>query len=434
MRTVDLIQCVRDGTPVPAEALRTFVAGVTRRDIPDYQASAFLMAVFFQGLSDELTTALTLAMRDSGSRVDLSHIPQPKVDKHSTGGVGDKISIALAPLVATCGVAVPMVSGRGLGHTGGTLDKLEAIAGFAVKLDLARFRAQVAALGTCFIGQTNDIAPADRALYALRDATATVASIPLITASILAKKLAEGIDGLVLDVKVGRAALMQNEADARQLASALMRVGTDAGLRVRALLTRMDEPLGKTIGNGLETREAIEILRGEGPQDTTALTLELGAEMLHLGGVAATLDEARVTLRRAIDSGAGAQKLAEVIAAQGGDPSVVEHPERLPHGPRQTPVLSEAAGVVTAIDGRALGMASMQLGAGRATAADAIHPGVGLALCVQRSDSVHRGDVLAIVHHDADLDPTLRTAIAAAFTLGSEAPPPEPLVRARLGA
>jgi pyrimidine-nucleoside phosphorylase len=321
------------------------------------------------------------------------------VDKHSTGGVGDKISIPLAPWVAACGVPVPMISGRGLGHTGGTLDKLEAIPGFRVDLSQARFCSLVEDLGMAMIGATARVAPADRKLYALRDVTATVDSIPLITASILSKKLAEGIDALVLDVKVGRGAFMTDEASARALATSLVRVGSGAGLDVRAYLTRMDVPLGTTIGNALEIRESIDILKGVGPADTTELTLALGAEMLRLGGVAENLEQAREKLLEVQSSGAALDIFRRSIEAQGGDPRVVDEPERLPSAPEVTDVVASRAGVVGDMDAMGLGLAAMGLGAGRATAEDEIDPAVGLVLLKKPGEKVAESEPIVQIHH-----------------------------------
>lgn len=431
MRIVDLLRAVRDGDAVPPADLRQFVLDIGSAQVPDYQAAAFLMAVFQRGLSDELTVAMTLAMRDSGRCIEHS-VTRPKVDKHSTGGVGDKISIALAPLVAACGVPVPMISGRGLGHTGGTLDKLEAIPGFRVDLGVERFLELVADIGVCLIGQTDDLAPADRKLYALRDVTATVESIPLITASILSKKLAEGIDALVLDVKVGRGAFMKDERSARQLAESLVRVGSGAGLEICALLTRMEEPLGRTIGNALEIREAIEILRGDGPPDTTELTLALGAEMLQLGGVADTAEQARVLLQRALDDGAATEKLRQIIVAQHGDPAVVDDLDRLPRAAAVTDVVADASGIVQGIDAYALGVAAMRMGAGRAAAEDQIDPAVGIELSCRVGDTIDAGQPLARLHHNRD--PAARMSdVRAAFTLGAEQPEVGPLVVDRIG-
>lgn len=436
MRAVDLLRAVRDGSEVTASALQTFVEGIVQGHVPDYQASAFLMAVCTRGLSDALTLALTLAMRDSGACIDMRHLPGIKVDKHSTGGVGDKISLALAPVVAACGVPVPMVSGRGLGHTGGTLDKLESIPGFRTDYDAAFFTNTVGRLGLCLIGQTAQLAPADKKLYALRDVTATVESVPLITSSILSKKLAEGIDALVLDVKVGRGAFMRDLAQAKILADMLVRVGQSAGLRIRALLTRMDSPLGRTIGNALEVVEAIDILHGRGPADTTALTLTLAAHMLMMGGKACDEAEGMSQAQKAIASGAAAQKFCEVIEAQGGDPRVVEDPARLPSAAHQTTVVSTRAGFVADLDPFALAQIAMRLGAGRAVAADKIDPAVGLALHVGLGDPVAAGQPLCTVHHNgpfAQLPAQTLDELRALIHIGHSAPPSTPLIFDRLG-
>ena len=414
MRVVDFLRSVRDGEKIASQDLTEFILGVSNGSIPDYQATAFLMAAFLNGLSDELTVALTLAMRDSGQVVDLSSVPGIKVDKHSTGGVGDKISLPLAPLVAACGVPIPMISGRGLGHTGGTLDKLEAIPGFKVDLTTERFKEMVRTIGVSLIGQTGDIAPADKKLYALRDVTATVESIPLITASILSKKLAEGIDALVLDVKVGRGAFMKTEKDALKLARSLVRVGTGAGLKVRALMTRMEEPLGRMIGNALEVRESIDILRGKGPADTTELTLAFGVEMLLLGKICKNAKAARDKLEAAVVSGAGLAKFKEIIAAQHGDPSVVDDPDRLPTARSKTSVPALRKGFVTAIDSFALGLSAMRLGAGRSKADDRIDPAVGIELNHQVGDAIDKGEPLAIIHHNGPVD---IGAVQKAFTI-----------------
>ena len=404
MQVVEFIRSVRDGETLRTEDIQEFIGQIASGELPDYQATAYLMAVYHRGLSDEATVATTLAMRDSGEVIDLSHIPKVKVDKHSTGGVGDKISIPLAPLVAACGVPVPMISGRGLGHTGGTLDKLESIPGFQVGLSQERFCELVEELGICLIGATAKVAPADRKLYALRDVTATVDSIPLITASILSKKLSEGIDALVLDVKVGRGAFMKDEASARKLAESLVRVGTGAGLDVKAYLTHMNHPLGTTIGNALEIRESIEILRGEGPADSTELTMALGAEMLVLGKAASNLDEARSKLSEAVTSGAGLDLFSRVIQAQGGDASVLDDPSKLPTAAQTTEVCATRAGVVSHMDALGLGVAAMKLGAGRATAEDVIDPAVGLELLVKPGANVAENQPLVRIHHQGDAE------------------------------
>ncbi len=440
MRTVELIRCVRDKELVSSAAIQDFIAGVTSGHVPDYQTAAFLMAVFQQGLSNESTVALTLAMRDSGVVVEHPDVRAPCIDKHSTGGVGDKISIALAPLVAACGVAVPMVSGRGLGHTGGTLDKLEAIPGFSVDLSISEFQSLVAKYGFALIGQTDELAPADRKLYALRDVTATVESIPLITASILSKKLAEGIEGLVLDVKVGRGAFMKNIEDARELARSLVKVGHDAGLRVQALLTRMEAPLGRFIGNALEIREAIDILKGEGPDDTSTLTMELAMSMLELGDIAPR-NEARSLLEAAIASGSALDKFKELVRAQKGDVAAINDPNKLPRAKCIDSVkfISAAsdARYIDNIDSYALGVAAMQLGAGRATAEDQIDPGVGIEILKCVGEEVQDGEALVAVHHNDNLGEAMLqkvcTQVREAFTSADKPPVEIPLILERIG-
>jgi pyrimidine-nucleoside phosphorylase len=427
---VELIAHKRDGlahTDVEIQRLITaFVAG----DLADYQLSAWLMAVFLRGMTDAETVALTRAMLHSGDVLDLSSVPGVKVDKHSTGGVGDKVSLCLAPLVAACGVPVPMVSGRGLGHTGGTLDKLEAIPGFSVDMTSERFAEVVRDVGTAMIGQTARIAPADKRIYALRDVTATVESVPLIVASILSKKLAEGIDGLVLDVKVGRGAFMKTEARARELATALVRVGTAAGKRVVALLTRMDAPLGNAIGNANETREAIDVLFGRGPADLVECTLALGSEMLQLGGVAKDDAAARVLLNRAIADGSAAGVMEKLVAAHGGDARVVGDTRRLTMAPVVTEVKAESSGHVSAIDALELGLSAVSMGAGRTRADQRVDPGVGIELTAKPGDEVKAGDVLAQVYtRESGNAPSAR--IRAAFSIGAP-PPSAPLVIDRI--
>jgi pyrimidine-nucleoside phosphorylase len=402
----ELIASKRNGGHLADSEIRDLIAGFVRGDVADYQMSALAMAIYFRGMDPDETVALTLAMRDSGRVIDTSTIGSAKVDKHSTGGVGDKISLCLAPMVAACGVAVPMVSGRGLGHTGGTLDKLEAIPGFSVSMSADEFVAQVREIGCALIGQTEDIAPADKRLYALRDVTATVESIPLITASILAKKLAEGIDALVLDVKVGRGAFMKSMDDARALANSLVRVGRLAGKKVTAVLTAMDAPLGRTIGNALETREAFEILHGRGPADLLELTLVLGAEMLRLGGVAKTDAAGRKMLLAAIADGRAAAKMREIVKAQGGDPRTVDEPELLPKARLIVDVPSPRSGFVTAIDALELGLLGVAMGAGRTRADQVVHPAVGIVIKAHVGEKVQKGEALAELHlrEDADLD------------------------------
>jgi pyrimidine-nucleoside phosphorylase len=431
---VELIAAKRDGRRHEDAQIERLIGAFGRGELTDYQMSAWLMAVFFRGMDDAETVALTLAMLHSGDVIDLGDVPGIKVDKHSTGGVGDKVSLALAPLVAACGVPVPMVSGRGLGHTGGTLDKLEAIPGFSVSLDVDAFRRTVREVGTAMIGQTDRIAPADKRIYALRDVTATVESIPLIVASILSKKLAEGIDALVLDVKVGRGAFMKTERDARTLAEALVRVGTAAGKKVVALLTDMSAPLGRAVGNAIETREAIEVLHGRGPADLVECTYALGSEMLRLGGVAASDAEARGKLGAAITSGRAVEVMERMVAAQGGDARVVARPEMLVLGEAVVPVEAGASGFVTGIDALEIGLAGVAMGAGRTRADQKVDPAVGIELAVARGDRVERGDLLAKVYvrHAADAE-VVCARVRSAFTVAERAEAVPALVMGRIG-
>ncbi|UCF47586.1 MAG: thymidine phosphorylase [Myxococcales bacterium] len=420
----ELIVRKREGRKLGAEEVRGLVFGFMNGSVTDYQMSALAMAVYFRGMDFDETVAMTLAMRDSGEVLSLDDIEAPKVDKHSTGGVGDKVSICLAPIVAACGVVVPMMSGRGLGHTGGTLDKLEAIPGFRVDLSIRQFRAQLRKIGCALIGQTGDLAPADKRLYALRDVTGTVESIPLITSSILSKKLAEGIDALVLDVKVGRGAFMKTESDARELARSLVRVGTLGGKRVSALLTNMDAPIGYTIGNALETAEALEILHGEGPDDLRELTYELAAEMLRAAGVTKSKPQALRRIELAVADGTALQKMRQIVKAQDGDPGVVDNPDRLPLARHRSSITATAEGYVADIDPLELGYASMGLGAGRSRAQDAVDPGAGIRLHVQVGDRVRAGDAVATLYASQRqlLGPGADRA-AACFRIGKRRPP-----------
>ncbi|MDC3959670.1 thymidine phosphorylase [Polyangium jinanense] len=424
---VELIAKKRDGGRLSDDQIARLIRALGTGELADYQMSALCMAIFFRGMDDAETVALTRAMLHSGDVLDLSSVPGIKVDKHSTGGVGDKVSLCLAPLVAACGVPVPMVSGRGLGHTGGTLDKLEAIPGFNVSLDTDAFARIVRDIGACMIGQTGRIAPADKRIYALRDVTATVESIPLIVASILSKKLAEGIDALVLDVKVGRGAFMKTERDARALAEALVRVGKAAGKRVVALLTDMSTVLGRTVGNAIETREAIEVLHGGGPDDLVECTLALGAEMLVLGDAASSVEEAREKLRDAISSGRGARVFERMIEAQGGDPAVVEDPRCLPRAPETVLVPSDADGFVAAIDPLEIGLAAVAMGAGRTRADQKVDHAVGIEILAPRGAGVRRGEPLACLHvRSAAAAEAVADRVQSAFRVSSapEASPP----------
>lgn len=416
---VELIARKRDGGQLSDAEIRRIITAHASGEMADYQMSALCMAVFFRGMTPQETASLTDAMLHSGDVIDLSDIDRPKVDKHSTGGVGDKVSICLAPLVAACGVAVPMISGRGLGHTGGTLDKLEAIPGFRVDQSVEDFRRIVRDVGTCMIGQTGQLAPADKRIYALRDVTATVETIPLIVASILSKKLAEGIDALVLDVKVGRGAFMKTIEQARALARALVDVGTAAGKRVSALLTDMAAPLGMTIGNAIETREAIELLHGEAPEDLLECTLALGAEMLLSGAVASDVESARLALTNAISDGSAARVLERMIEAQGGDPAVVAHPDRLPRAEHTVEIVSDQAGVVSTIDALTMGLCGVAMGAGRTRADQPVDHAVGIELCCQRGEAVEVGDPLALLHvRNPEDSESIAPRIRAAFTIG----------------
>ena len=399
MRTVDLIQRKRDGEELAPEEIEFLVDGYTRGDIPDYQMSAFLMAVYFAGMSDREVSRLTECMLRSGDSVDLSSIPGVKVDKHSTGGVGDKTSLIVAPLAAAAGVVVPMMSGRALGHTGGTLDKLESIPGFRTDLTPEEFAKQLAELGLCFIGQSERLAPADLKLYALRDVTATVESIPLISASIMSKKLAEGLDALVLDVKVGNGAFMKKQVDARRLAQMMVGIGRRMDKRVQALITDMSQPLGYAVGNALEVMEASQTLQNAGPTDLTKLSIELAARMIYLGKKAASLDEARRIAEQNLVDGSGYRKFKQVVAAQGGNPQALDRFELLPNATGMREISSPRGGYVSQIDAEEIGAASNLIGAGRERKDDAIDPAVGIILEVKIGEKVDAGSVLCRLYH-----------------------------------
>jgi pyrimidine-nucleoside phosphorylase/thymidine phosphorylase len=388
------------------------------------------MAVFFRGMTPGETVALTEAMMRTGEVLDLSDLPGPRVDKHSTGGVGDKTSLVLAPLAAACGVYVPMISGRGLGHTGGTLDKLEAIPGFRVDLSLAAFRTVLHKTGLGLIGQTAEIAPADRKLYALRDVTATVESLPLIAASIMSKKMAEGIDALVLDVKTGDGAFLKPFAQSRALAEAMVQIGRGMGKKVAALITDMDQPLGRAVGNALETAECIETLKGRGPRDLESLSLELTAWMLYLGGVTPALEAARAKARAALAGGAGLRKFQEIIEHQGGDPHVCDEPWRLPRARETVDLTSDADGRVARIGCRAVGRAGMLLGAGRETVDSRIDPAVGIVLRKKVGELVMAGEPLLTVHvNDRQRLGEAMDLLKESIRIAPEADSPGPLIR-----
>lgn len=425
----------RDGHALSAVEVQAFVQGATDGSWADYQLTAMLMAIFLNGMSAEETAAYTDAMMRSGVVADLSNVPGVKVDKHSTGGVGDKVSLPLAAMVVACGVPVPMISGRGLGHSGGTLDKLESIPGFNVNLTLDEYRAQVAEVGCALIGQTKDLAPSDKKLYALRDVTATVECIPLICGSIMSKKLAEGIDALVLDVKFGRGAFMKNIEQARALATAMVEIGKKMGKGVTALLTAMDQPLGRCVGNAVEVAESIACLRGEGPEDLMEVTYALGAEMLVHGGVATDVAQAHTKLRAVVSDGSALKKFGEIVAAQGGDARVIEDPIGvLPKAAQQTPLLSSKDGYVTDVDAMEVALAALRLGAGRARAEDAVDHAVGITALVKVGERVHEGQPLGVVHaNDDDAWAAAEVRLRDAIKIGDAAPKIGPLVAERIG-
>ncbi len=434
MRAVDIIRHKRHGGELVRDEIAFLVSGYTRGDIPDYQMSAFLMAVNLLGMSEPETLALTEEMLASGSVLDLSDIPGEKVDKHSTGGVGDKTSLVVAPLVAAAGVLVPMISGRGLGHSGGTLDKLESIPGFNVALDLKRFRAVLSEAGCALIGQTNEIAPADRKLYALRDVTATVESIPLITGSILSKKLAEGISGLVLDVKVGSGAFMKDVNSAMELGNLLVAIAGRMGKRAVALVTDMDQPLGTHVGNALEVKESVDVLSGAGPEDLTELCLVLAAHMLVLGKAASNLGEGKKRAAQLIASGAGLEKFIEIVKLQGGDPRVVEDTSRLAAANNQREVRASRSGYVGAMETEQLGIAAMMLGAGREKVDDTIDPTVGLVVHRKLGHPISKDEPLVTLHYNgASRLEEAEQLVAEAYRIDDEPPAPQSLVRTVLG-
>jgi pyrimidine-nucleoside phosphorylase len=430
MRAVDLIHKKRQGGELTREELQYLVKGYVRGDIPDYQMSAFAMAVFFKAMTPPETLALTELMMQSGSVLDLSDLPGPKVDKHSTGGVGDKTSLIVAPLAAACGAFVPMISGRGLAHTGGTLDKLESIPGFRVRLSLAEFHDVLRRTGVAMIGQTPEIAPADRKLYALRDVTATVESRQMIAASIMSKKMAEGLDALVLDVKVGDGAFMATLEDARDLAESMIAIGQAMGKAVAALVTDMSQPLGRAVGNSLEVAEAIDTLKGRGPKDLESLSIELSAWMLSLSGISDTRELARAKVRQALSNGLGLRKLQQLIERQGGDPRVCDDPALLPRARETFVVKAERDARVGAIACRSIGIAAMLLGAGRETLDSIIDPAVGVVVHKKCGELVIEGEPLLTIHYNEPgrLERAM-PLLEHAVRLAPEAPAPAPLIR-----
>ncbi len=401
-RAVDLIRKKRDNGELSAAEIEFFVAAYTRAEIPDYQVAAWLMAVVLRGMTRAETAALTDAMLRSGEVLDLSSLPARKVDKHSSGGVGDKTSLILAPLAAAAGLVVPMISGRGLGHTGGTLDKLEAIPGFNVNLSVERFRHVLEACGCAMVGQTAEIAPADRKLYALRDVTSTVESPYLICASIMSKKLAEGVDALVLDVKTGSGAFMKNEEDAVFLAELMVETGERMDKKMVALITDMDQPLGNMVGNALEVVEVIEVLRGGGPDDLQQLCLELAGWMLYLGNVSATVGAGRQRAAELLSSGKALEKFGQMVEMQGGDPRTLDDPKRLPQAQHTRKVPSARGGYLTSLQCEQFGTASVILGGGRERKEDSVDPAVGIVLHKKVGDRVAAGEVLATIHYNSE--------------------------------
>jgi len=435
LNPVQIISAKRDGDVLPDADLKAFVDAYTGGSVPDYQMSAFLMAAYLNGLSDPEAAALTDAMLDSGTRIDLSDVPGTKVGKHSTGGVGDKVSLVLVPLVASCGVPVAKISGRGLGHTGGTLDKLDAIPGFRTDLSVEAYRQQVSDVGAVIAGQTGDIAPADKKLYALRDVTSTVDSIPLIAASIMSKKLAEGNDALVLDVKCGRGAFMKTKADARTLAETMVAIGAEHDTPTAAVMTDMDVPLGRAVGNGPEVAEAIACLRGEHTgTPLMQIVRHLAGEMIALNGAVETASEGRERAGDALDNGAALDRFRQFVEAQGGDPAIVDAPQaRLEESHVEVVrVPDHADGYVTDLDALSIGKAAMALGAGRATKEASVDPRAGLSALKKPGDSIEPGDGLARLHSSGapDLE-TVEALVQDAYTFGETPPDARRAVQSR---
>ncbi|HEV2404183.1 MAG TPA: thymidine phosphorylase [Ktedonobacterales bacterium] len=429
MNVIDLIRRKRDGHALSAEEIEWLVQAYVKDEVKDYQMAAFMMAVIWRGMDAAETVALTLAQLHSGTQMRVRDVVAPVADKHSTGGVGDKVTLAAAPLIAACGLPVAKMSGRGLGHTGGTVDKLESVAGLRTALSSAEFLDLLERHGLALSAQSSDLAPADGKMYALRDVTATIDSIPLIAASIMSKKLAVGPSHLLLDVKVGSGAFMKTLEDGRRLARTMVRIGEDAGVRTTAALTAMDQPLGRAIGNALEMAEAIQILQGAGPEDVTEICLHETALLLAMAGVARDEAEGHARAERAIADGSGLAKLAEVIAAQGGDARMIERPELLPSAPHREDIRAPQAGYIAAIDAERLGMASVRLGAGRMRKGDPIDHAVGFYLWAKVGDHLDADEPLAQVHaRTADEARAIRDEALAAYTFTEEPPARQPLL------
>jgi pyrimidine-nucleoside phosphorylase len=423
MRPLDLIRKKRDGGELSSDEIGFLVHSYTHDEIPDYQMAAWLMAVLIRGMGGSELSALTSAMLHSGEVLDLSDLPGAKIDKHSTGGVGDKTSLIIAPVVAAGGVTVPMISGRGLGHTGGTLDKLQSIPGFNINLSLSEFRRVLKACGCGLIGQTAEIAPADKKLYALRDVTATVESPNLICASIMSKKLAEGIDGLVLDVKTGSGAFMKTEKDSVHLAELMVETGERMGKKMVALITDMDQPLGLKVGNALEVEECIEVMQGAGPADLREVSVELAAWMFYLAGRTPGVDQGRQLASDLIANGSALKKFREIITQQGGDPGVIDDPRRLPQRRHRSPLPSPSSGFVSSIQCEQVGIASLVLGGGREKKEDIIDPAVGLLLHKKVGDPVREGETLCTIYYNSDARlAEARSLLQQAYRLAEKPP------------
>ena len=429
MRAADIILKKREGGILSPDELKFFVKGVTSGAVPDYQAAALLMAVFFRGMNSRETVTLTTEMIDSGVRLDLSDIPGSKVDKHSTGGVGDKTSLVIAPLVAACGVLVPMMSGRGLGHTGGTLDKLESIPGFRTGLSIPEMKSALRAIGCALIGQTSEIAPADKKLYALRDVTGTIECIPLIAASIMSKKIAEGVNALVLDVKAGRGAFMKTRDDARALGETLVGIGKASGVTTQAVITAQNWPLGRAVGNANEVIECLEVMKGRGPADLIELSLDLAERMLVVAGAAASRAQAQTMCRAALDSGAALEKFRAIIERQGGDPRVIDDYARLPAAPEQHVIKATSPGFVSLLDAGLLGRATVALGGGRDKVDDKVDPGVGIMIRATVGEPVRPGDaILELRYRDHARLHAALPLVEAAVQVSPEPPEWEDLI------
>ncbi|MGA9172686.1 MAG: pyrimidine-nucleoside phosphorylase [Thermoactinomyces sp.] len=430
MSTVEIIRKKRDGKSLDTKEIQEIIQGYTAGKIPDYQMSAWAMAVFYQGMTEKETADLTMAMVESGDQVDLSAIKGTKVDKHSTGGVGDTTTLVLAPLVAAAGVPVAKLSGRGLGHTGGTIDKLESIRGFSTELATEEFVELVNKNKVAVMGQTANLTPADKKLYALRDVTATVDSIPLIASSIMSKKIAAGADAIVLDVKTGEGAFMKEEADAVRLAQAMVAIGKHVGRKTVAVVSDMSQPLGYAVGNAIEVREAIDTLKGKGPADLTELCLVLGAQMLVLSGLYPTPKAARQTLVELIQSGKALNKLREFIAGQHGDPAQIDQPETLPQPKQIIPLEAEQDGIVQAIHAEEVGLCAMKLGAGRATKEDKIDHAVGILLHKKVGDAVQKGEPLASLYvNKTEALEGVKQRLLHAMQIGADPVLPPKLIR-----